>query len=503
MSTERNPSERQEGSRKSRRRNGSHRASHSKASASKVSRRRGRDKALGDSRALPASTTGSLSATNPNRRVSTGNTGSLSATNPNRRVSTGNTGSLSAARPDRVQATGSVGHKSASGKKRGRYTPTHAAPKKRGMPAWGVILIVLFVAGIGVGGFFLVKNLLHPYEGAQVEDGQTVTVVIPEGSSGADITNILLDAGVIHSTKDFRKATNDQQADQSFKPGTYTFVTGADPNEVVSQLVGGPNSSEGQLQIPEGLTITQTAQIVENSLGIPKDDFIAQAKASNYASEYPFLSVAGNDSLEGFLYPKTYDFSGKKATPDDVIRLMLDQYQQEVQGLDLASAERVLSDRYKLNVTDYDILKIASIIEKEAINEEDRPKVSSVFFNRLSAGQALESDATMGYVTGGNVTADDLKQDSAYNTYLHKGLPPTPICSPSLWAIQAALEPADTPYYFFFIIEDGVYSNHTFSEDYETHHEAYTKALQEQREANGTAGASSADAETAQAEGGE
>lgn len=396
---------------------------------------------------------------------------------PHRRVGSGTTGSLSATNPHRVAS-------SSRGSSR-RRTPSHAAPVKKKKSGVLIALAVFLVVGIGVGGFFIVSGFFNPFEGANVEAGQTVNVVIPEGSSGTDITQILLDAGVIRSSRAFRKAATEQQADQSFRPGTYTFLTGSDPDEVVRQLVAGPNSSMGQLVVPEGLTVTQTAQLVENSLEIKQEDFIAQAKASDYVKDYEFLSSAGNDSLEGFLYPKTYDLSGKEVTADTVIRLMLDQYRTEVQGLDLTSAEQELSDRYDLNVTDYDILKIASVIEKEAINEDDRPKVSSVFYNRLSAGQALQSDATMGYVTGGSVTSDDLKQDSAYNTYLHKGLPPTPICSPSLWAIQAAMHPADTEYYFFFIIDDGVYSNHTFSKTYEEHDAAYKEALKEQAAANG------------------
>ncbi len=405
---------------------------------------------------------------------------------PHRRVGSGTTGSLSAANPNRVASSTGVNYRSSkSGRGSRRRTPSHAAPVKKKTSGLLVALVVLLVIGIGVGGFFIVSSFFNPFEGANVEAGQTVNVVIPEGSSGADITQILLDEGVIRSSRAFRKAATEQQADQSFRPGTYTFLTGSDPDEVVRQLVAGPNSSVGQLVVPEGLTVTQTAQLVENSLGIKQEDFITQAKASNYVKEYEFVAAAGNDSLEGFLYPKTYDFSGKEVTADTVIRMMLDQYRTEVQGLDLTSAEQRLSDRYNLNVTDYDILKIASVIEKEAINEDDRPKVSSVFYNRLSAGQALQSDATMGYVTGGSVSSDDLKQDSAYNTYLHKGLPPTPICSPSLWAIKAAMDPADTDYYFFFIIEDGVYSNHTFSRTFEEHDAAYKEALKEQAAANG------------------
>lgn len=360
----------------------------------------------------------------------------------------------------------------------------HVAPRPKRFPAWGVLLVIVLILGIGVGGFFLVRNIVHPYEGARVEDGQEVTVIIPEGSSGQDIIGILLEQGVIHSSSDFRKAVRDQNADQLLHSGTYSFTTGSDPAVVVKQLVEGPNSNEGQLVIPEGLTVTQTARVVEGALGISQDEFLKQAKASNYVADYPFLADAGNDSLEGFLYPKTYDFAGKEVTADSVIRLMLSQYETEAKELDWEGARSALFERYGLNVTDYDLLKLASIIEKEAISEDDRPKVSSVFYNRLASGMALQSDATMSYVTDGVVTSEDLTKDSPYNTYYYKGLPPTPICTPSGWAIEAAMHPADTEDYFFFIIEDGVYSNHTFSKTYEEHEAAYAVALKEQMEAN-------------------
>ena len=432
--------------------------------------------------------TGSIKAGNTGsaRRVSAGNTGSAKrvsagSTGSAKRVSAGNTGSLSATGSKRIRSSSGTARPS----KRGKYAPMHAAPVKKRSHVGRVLLIILLVAGVGVGAFFGVRYLLNPYEGAKVEDGKQVSVVIPDGSSGSEIVQALLDAGVIHSSKDFRKAVQQQNADQSLRSGTYTFVTGTSCSDIVRQLVAGPNSVEGQLQVPEGLTITQTANLVESSLGIPSKEFLEQAKASKYADDYPFLASAGKDSLEGYLYPKTYDLSGKEKTADAVIRLMLDQFQSEVNGLDMAAAEKKLADRYNLNVTDYDILKIASIIEKEATNEDDRPKVSSVFYNRLSVGKALESDATMGYETGGAATSEDLTKESPYNTYLHKGLPPTPICSPSLWNIQAAMEPADTDYMYFFIIEDDNYSKHTYSKTYEEHDSAYAEALKEQAAANG------------------
>ena len=399
----------------------------------------------------------------------------------------GSTGSASSTSQSRAQASRREDNRSGRRKAR-HYKPTHAkARPRRGVPRALVVLIVLVVlAGAGVGGFFLVRHIMHPYEGARVEDGQEVTVVIPDGSSGSDIIKILLDAGVIHSSKDFRQAAHDQNADTSLQCGTYTFVTGMDPAEVVRQLAAGSTSKEGKLQIPEGLTLDRVSTLVEEQLGIPKNDFLAQAKASNYVNEYPFLKGVGNDSLDGFLYPKTYDFAGQKPTADRVIRSMLTQYADEMHAYDTEAARAELQKRYSnITLTDYDLLKMASIIEKEAVTEEDRPLVSSVFYNRLNSGMMLQSDATMGYVTNGAATAEDLKKESPYNSYLNKGLPPTPICSPSAWALEAAMKPAESEYLFFFIIDNEKYQNHTFSKTYEEHDEAYAKALEEQAAAEG------------------
>lgn len=313
---------------------------------------------------------------------------------------------------------------------------------------------------------------------------QTVTgeveVQIPEGASGDQIAQLFVDAGLVKNMKTFYAAVSSANADASIQPGTYVFEAGTSVDDIVAQLVKGPNSTKGRLTVAEGLTVAKTADVVDAALGIPADEFIAQAKASNYVDDYPFLAEAADDSLEGFLWGATYDFTGKDVTADSVIRAMLDQYQQVSDTIDWESGEAALKSTYGVDFDDYDVLIVASIIEREAVNETDRPLVSSVFYNRLRDGMPLQSDATMGYVTGGEVTADDLKTESPYNTYLNKGLPPTPICTPSKECIEAALNPASTGYYYFLIIENGSYSNHTFSETYDQHLAAIEQAQKDQ-----------------------
>ena len=286
-----------------------------------------------------------------------------------------------------------------------------------------------------------------------------VEVVIDDGSGANAVAAKLKDAGVIASTDEFLLQVQKQKADSQIKSGAYVFTVGQDLDSIISQLVSGPNSTTGRLAVPEGLTVPQTAQLVSEALSVSSDDFTAQAKASNYVADYPFLADAANDSLEGFLCPKTYDFSGRSdVTADVVIRAMLDQYQADVATLDFASGEALIADRYGITMSDYDVIKL------EAVTDGQRPKVASVFLNRLKAGMALQSDATMMYVTGGEVTADDLKTESPYNTYLNNGLTPTPICTPSVDSIKAVLSPDDTDYLYFYITQTDEWFSSTYDE---------------------------------------
>lgn len=322
-----------------------------------------------------------------------------------------------------------------------------------------------FIAGLGFSLFG---------SSSSVAAGQSVTVTIPDGADGATILQTLEDAGVVTDSKAFQQAVQAQNADQSLKSGSYTFVTGSDPSDVVKQLVEGPNATVNILNLAEGLTVEKTAEAVESSLGISKDDFINQAKASNYVSDYPFLQSAGNDSLEGFLYAARYDFNGKEVSADSVIRAMLDQYQANIDPLFTDSAMSALQSRYPnlQNWTTYDVLILASIVEQEALTSDQRYQVSSVFYNRMNSGMALQSDTTMAYVTGGQVTEADNHADSPYNTYDNQGVPPTPICSPRVESVQAALNPADTQYYYFWITQ----TESAFSQTYAEHQQVIANA---------------------------
>ena len=354
---------------------------------------------------------------------------------------------------------------------------THArrGAQKKSSPVPMIIGTVVAVVVLAVIAFFAVpavKGLLGG-EDASVTAGQQVTVTIPDGASGDTIASILSENHIVENPKDYYAAVKKLNADMSLQPGKYSFTTLMDATKVVQQLIEGPNAGSDALTVPEGLTVDQVADRVAQAYGsISKNDFLNQAKASNYVNDYPFLKGAANDSLEGFLFPKTYSL-GKKPSADDVIRAMLDQFNTEYKSLDFAGCEAKIKERYGVGMSDYDIINLASIVEREGLNAEQRAHVASVFYNRLAGKldglRYLNSDATMMYVTGGEVTAADLQSDSPYNTYKHEGLPPTPICSPSLEALKATLEPTDSDDLYFYITQDEEY----FSQTYEEHQQSW------------------------------
>ncbi len=357
----------------------------------------------------------------------------------------------------------------------GRTHPAYAqaAAKRSGLP---VILGVLVAIAVVAAAAIFVFPRMFGGAGVAVEAGQPVNVTIPEGATGDLIAQTLVENHVVEDAGEYYAAVKKLGAEMQLKPGEYRFETLQDPIAVVKQLVAGPNVDGLKLTVPEGKTVSQTARIVEEVYGIPADDFIAQAKASNYEADFAFLSEAANDSLEGFLFPKTYTFSGTP-TADQIIRAMLSQYQADVLDvLDVDAGLASIKARFGVELTAYQLLDLASIVEREGLHAKQRSHVASVFLNRLAgkgdfAGRPyLQSDATLMYVTDGEVTAKDIQAiDSPYNSYKNAGLPPTPICSPSVEAIRATLNPTDSNDLYFFITQDEEF----FSETYDDHQKSW------------------------------
>lgn len=312
----------------------------------------------------------------------------------------------------------------------------------------------------------------------QIGVGQVVNVTIPDGAGAQSVAQALFDAKAIENKSEFLKQVSRMNAGESLKSGNYVITVGGNLSNLVELLTTGPNASGIALTIPEGYTIARIADAVESTLGISADEFKEQAKASNYVADYPFLEGAANDSLEGFLFPKTYSF-GEGATADGVIRAMLTQFQNEIATLDLSYAEG-------RGLTIAQIVNLASIVEKES-TPSTQGAVAAVFWNRLeNNGEPnygfLQSDATTAYSVGHDPSAEEVHDESdPYSTYAHQGLPPTPICCPGLAALQAVCSPdgeyLDQGYYYFFFYNDKDGNvQYAFSKTYEEHQQAIRNA---------------------------
>lgn len=345
------------------------------------------------------------------------------------------------------------------------YDTSHIRPKKSIGPVIFAIILALIVLG---GLIFFVPSFLKSCTGPTLAEGETVEVTIEEGSTALQIGTVLQDHGVIAGSGEFVSRVTELGVISELKPGVYTFTGGQTMDEIISVLRVGPGGATETFTIPEGFTVQATAeQVAKAHGGITVEDFLACVNnAAAYEEEFPFVAGAYNNSLEGFLFPKTYAVN-RDATADSVVRMMLAQYQIEVAGLDYSYAE-------SMGLSSYDVLKLASIIEKEASgDDENRANVSSVFYNRLAIGMPLQSDATTAYVVKQDPTAEDIANDmSPYSTYNNMGLPAGPICSPGLACLQAACSPAQTGYYYFYFKEVDGEMTYFFSETNDQHNDA-------------------------------
>lgn len=212
---------------------------------------------------------------------------------------------------------------------------------------------------------------------------------------------------------------------------------------------------ETKVTVIEGWDVDEIASYYEKQGLFSKNDFV-KATQNFDTSSFPLITRPNSKSLEGYLFPDTYRFT-KNSTPEEVITKMLANFSSRLSSLGIEDPD----EKYN-GLTLYEIITLASIIEQESGGEgattgelslqDERDLVASVFYNRMEIGQALESDATVNYVTGKDTpgaSLKDLEVDSPYNTYKYAGLPPGPICNPSLGSIKAALQPAKSGYFYF------------------------------------------------------
>jgi UPF0755 protein len=342
-----------------------------------------------------------------------------------------------------------------------------------------VIIIVLIVAVVvlAVGKTRSVYNdFMDEYEGTATSyGGEDVEVTIPANTTIKEAADILKDAGLIQYKYAFRLRMTGSQYKNSLQPGTYTLNTGMSTLEMIKTLcyVESTRTVLYTLTVPEGFTLEQIADRCESLGFCTADEFLAECKSGNF--EYPFdlPSSQVKYALQGFLFPATYDIY-EGMTPDELIQDMIDKFNS------------VYTDEYKqkaeaLGYTDYEVLTMASIVEKECKLDSDRAMVAGVLINRLKDDMPLQVDPSVLYaVTSGQfnqaeLTYDDLEVDSPYNTYKYTGLPVGPICNPGQASIEGVLNAVDHNYYYYLTSDDSDGAC-VFNETYEGHLEAIAAA---------------------------
>jgi len=304
-----------------------------------------------------------------------------------------------------------------------------------------VTVFLLLVSGVLYGAFKLTAGQDRPKAAA----GRPVTLTVLAGQDTREIATELERLGVVDSAARFRRVAADRGLDSALRPGSYSLTTGMPVDQVLDIMARGPGGIV--LTIPEGLTQNQIVEKLVTVGRFKRAEVLAAMRDQKLISPYR----PKGKPLEGLLYPQTYQIN-KDDTPATVVQAMLDQLQAVLANYDLS----VRPGGVKL--TPYQVLVVASLIEREAKLDADRPKVAAVIYNRLRRKMPLQIDATIQYAwrlrgkVKTKLSLEDLKIGSPYNTYKLAGLPPTPIASPGEASIQAALQPSEANWLYYVVV---------------------------------------------------
>lgn len=316
-------------------------------------------------------------------------------------------------------------------------------PGRRALPlaiaAAALLLLVWFLA-----------SMFEPFGGGG--HGQ-VPVRVPQGAGVGDIGDLLARRGVVSSSFFFQARARLAGKAGELKPGLYHLKRDMSYGAALDALTGGPPKDVVALTIPEGRSRSEVARIVGGSL---RGGYLAASRRSRLLSPRRY-GARGARSLEGFLFPASYEL--KRGRPvAQLVTQQLTAFKREFPKVDLRFAK-------SRNLTAYDVLTIASMIEREVQVASERRLVASVIYNRLKAGMPLQIDATIRFATRNwtrPLRRSELRTRSPYNTYTRRGLPPGPIGSPGLASIQAAAHPARTAYRYY-VVKPGGRGTHAFS----------------------------------------
>lgn len=320
----------------------------------------------------------------------------------------------------------------------------------------------LAVMGIAIVIFGLIGSVI--WAGGQVwktpsDLSDTVAFAVAPGESAHQIAAHLKRAGLIDSVWLFEAFVRWTGRGNRLQAGSYSLTRGEGISSLFMTLRYGIRTTDVEVTIPEGYTLSQIGALVESKLGIINADWQAATGVdSPFEGTMPLLSSKPDDvDLEGYLFPDTYRFA-PGSTANDVVQKLLETTTSRIEALQIAFIDEACEDDCWWIENTHELLTLASIIEREVMTDVDRPIVADVFLKRLKIGMPLQADSTVNYVTGKktpSVSLDDLQIDSPYNTYRYPGLPPGPISNPGMAAIKAVANPTPNDYYYFLTTDEG------------------------------------------------
>jgi uncharacterized YceG family protein len=304
-----------------------------------------------------------------------------------------------------------------------------------------VVVAIVLVLVVGIVGWYEAEA--HPFG----SPGQRVTVKVSRAESTGSIASALASHGVVGNSLAFQLSLF-IHGKPTIEPGFYSFQQNISFSSAKSVLADGPNVDE--IENPPGFTLSELAERVGTTQGHDAKTFLAEASSGAVTS--PF-EPPGTKNLEGLLGTGGYLITPGE-TDHEILTQMVDRFNAQAAKAGVTSASAAA-----LGLTTYQLITVASIVEKEGYIVKNMPQVARVIYNRIANNMPLQMDSTVLYSLGqdgGTVTAADLKLNTPYNTYLHTGLTPTPICFPSVSAMQAAVSPpAGTWLYFTLVEKDG------------------------------------------------
>ena len=362
---------------------------------------------------------------------------------------------------------------------RTRTTDSHRRPP--GVPPTAAIRRRRIAAVLLAGGALLLWLLLVLFQPLGGEGEGKVVVTIPKGATASEVGEILEQRGVISGGPPlvsgstlFRVRLSMAGKSGDVQSGSYTLASGMSYGAAIDALTAPASERGATVVVPEGYTRDQIYGITQDA-GL-KGNY-KKATLSSKLIALKDYGAEGAENLEGFLFPATYELEPKSKV-EDFVELQLEEFQRNFKTVDMKYAE-------SKNLTPYDVLIIASMIDREVQIPEERELVGEVIYNRLSAGEPLAIDATIRYVTGNfdeQLTESELNIDSPYNTRLVAGLPPGPIGNPGLDAIDAAANPGKGNARFY-VVKPGTCGEHVFTDSEQEFNQAaerYQRALERQ-----------------------